>query len=378
MSDSEESVMDYLKYWTPVLVVALAYLGFYLGGYWVWMGWASFPALALLDSLAPRDMRVRKIGNRTLANIPIWLCCVGPVCLYFAFAWRISVEPLTPVQLFGGILSVAWMGVIPLVPAAHELYHMRGFLPRTVGRYGHLCILDCTRDIGHVVGHHIDVATTEDGDTAARGTNLYRFTWLAFLESTHYAMTMEARALRKKGLSPWNIRHRVYRALLALALFHAVIFLIGGWKANLCALAGQVIARFWVESFNYFQHYGVIRLKGAPIGRRHLWNHLGWFSRTMGFEITNHADHHLNSFQPYYTLVPHKEAIVMPSVFVCFLSAMIPPVWHNAIIKPALKRWDAEFATPEERTLGARQNVAAGWPDWQNERGMGQAATVGT
>src|SRR3546814_13868580 len=53
----------------------------------------------------------------------------------------------------------------------------------------------------------------------------------------------------------------------------------------------------------------------------------------------------------------------MPSVFVCFFSALIPPLWHNAVIKPALKRWDNELATPEERELARAQNRAAGWPD---------------
>ncbi len=372
-------MLDYLKYWVAVFVLGVAYAGFFMGGDWVWLGIATFPTLAVLDTVVGRDYSVRKMSNATLANIPIWICAVGPVCLYFAFAWRLSVEELTPWQVFGGVLSVGWMGVIPLVPAAHELYHMRGALPRTVGRYSHLCILDCTRDIGHVVGHHIDVGTVDDGDTAARGTNLYLFTANAVLESTRYAMNMEGNALKKKGLSPWNIRHRAYRALLALALFHVVLFLIGGWQANLFGLCGQLVARFWVESFNYFQHYGIVRAKGAPIGRRHLWNHLGWFSRTVAFEITNHADHHLNSYQVYYKLVPHKEAIPMPSVFVCFLSALIPPLWHEVIIKPALKRWDLEFATAEERQMAARANEKAGWPDWQREPGVqvGNAATVG-
>ena len=233
--------MDYLKYWIPVLVVALAYYGFYAGGDLVWIGIISFPVLAVLDTVAGRDYSTRKMSNATLANIPIWLCAVGPVCLYFMAAWRIGQGDLTTAQLIGGGLSLAWMGVIPLVPAAHELYHMRGFLPRTVGRYSHLCILDCTRDIGHVVGHHIDVATPDDGDTAARGTNLYSFTWNAFLESTAYAMKMEGNALKKKGLSPFHISHRVYRALLALAVFHAIIFLIGGPLANLVADRKSVV-----------------------------------------------------------------------------------------------------------------------------------------
>jgi len=66
-------------------------------------------------------------------------------------------------------------------------------------------------------------------------------------------------------------------------------------------------------------------------------------------------------------------------VFICFLSALIPPLWHEVIIKPALRRWDLEFATSEERALAAKQNQAAGWPDWQNEPGVdvGKATTVG-
>ena len=101
--------MDYLKYWTPVVVVGLAAAGLIAGGDWVWTGIVTFPVLALLDSIFPRDYSVRKMTNRTLANLPIWLCCVGPVLLYPLFAWRISVEDLTGWQTFGGIMSVAWM-----------------------------------------------------------------------------------------------------------------------------------------------------------------------------------------------------------------------------------------------------------------------------
>lgn len=371
--------MDYLKYWTPVAVLGCSIAGLIAGGDWVWVGIASFPVLAILDTLVGADLSQRRMSNPALANLPIWICSVGPLAQYGVLAWAVATHDLTGLQMLGAVLSVAWMGVVPLVPASHELYHMRGALPRLVGHYVQLCYLDCTRDIGHVINHHIDVATVEDGDTAKRGTSLYAFTAHSLIDSTLFAQRMEGRALEKRGYSAWNIRHRGYRALLALAIFHTVMFLIGGWLAVGLALAAQCVARLWVESFNYFQHYGLIRLKGAPIGRRHVWNHLGWFSRTVAFEITNHADHHLNSYQVYYKLAPHKEAIPMPSVFVCFLAALIPPLWHEMIIKPALKRWDLEFATAEERALAAQQNAQAGWPDWQREPGSapGKAATVG-
>jgi len=371
--------MDYLKYWTPVGVLAASIAGLIVGGDWVWTGIATFPILAILDTLVGADYSQRRMSNGFLANLPIWICSIGPLAQYFVLAWAVATQDLSGWQMFGAVLGVAWMGVVPLVPASHELYHMRGAMPRFIGHYVQLCYLDCTRDIGHVINHHIDVATEEDGDTARRGLDLYTFTWRSLVHSTVFAQKMEGRALTKRGLSPWNIRHRGYRALLALAVFHAALFAIGGWVAVGLGFAAQLVARLWVESFNYFQHYGLIRVKGAPIGRRHVWNHLGWFSRTVAFEITNHADHHLNSYQVFHKLVPHREGILMPSVFACFLAALVPPVWHNLIIKPALKRWDLEFANPEERNRAARQNREAGWPDWQNEPGaeVGRAATVG-
>jgi len=107
-----------------------------------------------------------------------------------------------------------------------------------------------------------------------------------------------------------------------------------------------------------------VRVEGKPVARRHLWNHLGLLTRAVAFEITNHADHHLDSYIPYYKLKPDLTAIRMPNVFLCFLCALVPPVWHELIIKRALQQWDSRFASEEERELARAQNRAAGWPDW--------------
>jgi alkane 1-monooxygenase/p-cymene monooxygenase len=279
-------------------------------------------------------------------------------------AWHVGHSALNGWQTAGAVLSCAWLSVLPFVPASHELYHQRGALARFVGRYAQVCYLDCTREIAHVVGHHIDVATAADGDTAARGASLYSFAPGAIVRSTLEACQTESRALEKRGYGRWSIRHRIWKAILAQLVFQSILCAIGGLMAVGLALTAMVIARGWIETFNYFQHYGLARVPGAPINRRHVWNHLSPLSRIMTFEITNHADHHLNSFAPYYALVPDQTAIPMPSVFVCFFAAVIPPVWFSMIIKPALKRWDLEFASPEERVLAAEQNRRAGWPDW--------------
>ncbi len=357
--------MDYGRYYLGVLLQLAVIASFLVGGAWVLLGIASLPLFCLIDSVLPNDFATRNMRNKGLADVPAWLCALlGPV-IYLAAAVWVARNPGAPGWQFAGVIaSSAWLSVIPLVPATHELYHQRGKLRRFVGRYAQVCYLDCTREIAHVVGHHIHVATTQDGDTAPRGTSLYAFTPRAVMISTRDCMRSESDNLEKMGKHRWGLGHRLWKAILAQLIFQSIIFAIGGWTAVGVALAGMVGARFWVESFNYFQHYGLIRLDGAPIARRHVWNHFKPLSRILGFEITNHADHHTNSYAAYHELKPDLQWIPMPSVFVCFFSALIPPLWHEKVIKPALKRWDNEMASPEELVLAREQNRKAGWPDW--------------
>ena len=357
--------MDYGRYYLGFLLQVAVIASFVMGGAWVWLGVATLPLFGLIDSFLPNDFAPRRMGNKVLADVPVWLCSLtGPVIYLVAALWVARNPEASGWEMAGVILSCAWLSVIPLVPATHELYHQRGKLRRFVGRYAQVCYLDATREIAHVVGHHIHVATTKDGDTAPRGTSLYAFTPRAVIVSTRESWRSESDNLEKLGHARFGIHHRVWKALLAQVLFQSAIFAIGGWIAVAVALGGMIVARFWVESFNYFQHYGLIRIDGAPIGRRHVWNHFKPLSRTLGFEITNHADHHTNSFAAYHELKPDIQWIPMPSVFVCFFSALVPPLWHNRVIKPALRRWDNEMATPEERAIAREQNRRAGWPDW--------------
>jgi hypothetical protein len=357
--------MDYGRYYLGVLLQVAVIASFVIGGPWVWFGIASLPVFGLIDSILPNDFASRKMNLPGLADIPVWLCSIlGPV-IYLAAAYWVSRNPhASGWETAGVILSCAWLSVIPLVPATHELYHQRGKIRRFVGRYCQICYLDATREIAHVVGHHIHVATEFDGDTAKRGTSLYAFTPRAVVHSTLEAWRSESDNLEKMNQPRWGIGHRLWKAILAQLIFQSIVFAIGGWAAVAVAVAGMVGARFWVESFNYFQHYGLIRINGGQIGRRHVWNHFKPLSRILGFEITNHADHHTNSFAAYYELQPDRQWVPMPSVFVCFFSALIPPLWHRLVIMPALKRWDNELATPEERAIAREQNRAAGWPDW--------------
>ncbi|MGQ0618936.1 MAG: alkane 1-monooxygenase [Panacagrimonas sp.] len=372
--------MDYLKYYAATITLGIGLAGFMLGGDWVWLGFALFPVITFIDYVFPRDYSVRKMDSFLWASIPVWLAGLGPIVLFLAFAWRMGVEDLTTWQLVGGVLSTAWLALVPGIASQHEMFHSRHQLTRTIGRYAQFTLFDGMRDIEHVVYHHLDVSTPEDLSTAPRGMSIYKFTPIAVWGTISYALRAESEMLKRRGLSGWNWQHRVWKIVAIQIVFQSIVYMMAGWVGVLCVVSAMFIAKAWTESFSYFQHYGQTRVPGTPIGKRHVWNHLGFATRVLGFELTNHADHHLNPYAPYYKLVPHKENIEMPSVFVCFLAALIPPVWEHFIIKPALKRWDMEFATPGERKLAREQNLAAGWDDWFAEEPTWPqgVATLGT
>ena len=370
---------DYLKFWLiPNGIVAAGMIGFVLGGDWVWLGIATFPILAFIDSFLPRNMKPRRMPNAFLATAPVWLAAIGSLAIYFVAAWRISVSELPALQIVGSIASLMWISVVPGGPAAHELWHRRHKPSRMLGQVTQICMFDGIRDIGHIVGHHIDVCTPADGDTAPRGQTLYWFALHELFVSFSIGLRLEQRALNKRGLSFWNWRNRTWSWLSVQLIFQGLIFLVGGWAGVALTVTGMLAARLWIESFNYFQHYGLIRVPGGKIGNRHVWNHMSELSRIVSFEITNHAGHHQDSYTPYERLAPHHDAIPMPSLFTCFFVALIPPLWHRRIIMPALKRWDLEYATSEERELARELNRRAGWPVRVGEAwDPGGAHTVG-
>jgi p-cymene monooxygenase len=356
--------MDYVKYYAGVGISAVGLAGFILGGDWLWLGFATFPLVTLLDVALPRDLSMRKITSPFWANVPVYLAALAPIVIFTAFAWRLSNGSLTGWQIAGGVVSAGWLALVPGIAAQHELFHSRGRLSRMVGRYAQFTLLDGMRDVEHVVYHHIDVSTPLDISTAPRGTSIYAYTPKTVYEVIRVSLKAECDALQKRGFGRWNLRHRLWKIMAIQIVFQSLMFALGGWRAVACTLAAMTMARVWVEMFSYFQHYGQTRVPGTAIGKRHVWNHLGMVTRLVGFELTNHTDHHLDPYAPFYKLRPHREAIPMPSIFICFLAALVPPLWDNLIIKPALRRWDLEFATPAERAVARQQNLHAGWEDW--------------
>lgn len=362
--------MDYARYYLGSLFMVAGVAGFALGGGWVWLGASTFAVAVALDllSLEP-DYSARVIRYPALAEIPVYLHPALLTALVVSAALRLRADamshaPLSVAHLGGVVATLGWLGVLPNIPATHELIHRQGRVPRLLGFWCALVIADPLRRLAHLRGHHTKLGLTEDSDTARRGESIYAFMLRAAVGGTLEAFRSEQQRLAKSGRRVWSYQSDVTWSLLFTALLFAALAHFAGSVAALTIAAGFVVSRFLLESFNYLQHYGLVRVPGERYDRRHTWSHLTPVVRAAALEITNHAHHHMAPTVPFYALIPDRDAPQMPSALLCFLSALVPPLWVRWIAMPRLKDWDTRFATDEERVLAARANQDARWPAW--------------
>lgn len=376
-------MFDTLRYYLVPATTLCGVLGFVLGGHAVWLGIMTFPVLLLLDIALPRDLAPRRDTSPLLADMALYLHVLFIICLYAAFvqsvasgATRLSGHGAAS-NIIGSLLTLAWLSAVPNLPVAHELMHRRHWLPRRLAQLASAFYADPNRDISHVLTHHLHLDTPRDSDTPYRGEPLYRFVWRATRGSYADAFHCEAANLRRSGRSQWNWRNRLWQQLGLMALLPALCLFFAGPIAALVCLGSMFIAKTLVEAFNYFQHYGLVRVEGSPVQLHHAWNHLGAVVRPLGVEITNHIHHHLDSYRRFYDLPPEANAPQMPSLFLCFLLGLFPPLWRSLVAMPRLRDWDHRFATPAERKLAMAANQRAGWPLWLDEKSVQSTEAAG-
>ncbi|MEZ4307010.1 MAG: fatty acid desaturase [Polyangiaceae bacterium] len=306
--------MDYLRYYLATALMVAGITGFVLGGGWVWLGASTFLFAVLLDltALAP-DYRARSVRHTALVQVPLYLHAPLLVGLYSMAAVRVHADqaggaPLEPSRLAGVVATLAWLSVVPNVPVVHELLHRRGRVDRFLAFVMSAAIGDPVRRLAHLRGHHALLGLPDDSDTARRGESIYAFAVRATLTATRDSFVSERQRMAKKGLSVWSWRSDVVRSYSMMIGLLAVVGVLAGPVAAAVIAAGCGLSRLLLETFNYLQHYGLVRVAGTPYDRRHTWSHLSPVVRALTFEITNHAHHHMRPLEPFHALVPDPKA----------------------------------------------------------------------
>ena len=126
-----------------------------------------------------------------------------------------------------------------------------------------------------------------------------------------------------------------------------------GGSISLVVYFGSVIwAKILLETVNYLEHYGLVRVPGTAIAPRHSWNSNHRISSYLLFNLTRHSAHHEKGTFPFWKLKPYENAPMLPYGYLTmvYFILLIPWVYRRIMIRE-LKDWDERFASREELEL---------------------------
>ena len=257
------------------------------------------------------------------------------------------------VSIFGKvsfvILSSLFIGIMGTVPA-HELTHRKhNRFDMFIGNWLLAFSWDCAFAIEHVYGHHKNIGLLNDPATAKRGEGLYGFIMRATVKEQIDAWRIEISRLKRQNISLFSLHNRMLTGYARSLLITGLIYLLSQFLGLVIFLLISFISKFLLESINYIEHYGLIRVPGQPVRPAHSWNSNHYLSSIYLCNVTRHSAHHEKSNLKYWELQPYQNAPKTPFGYlsVLYLTIFFPYIYRR-LMEKKLRDWDLNFANSEE------------------------------
>jgi alkane 1-monooxygenase len=246
------------------------------------------------------------------------------------------------------------------INVAHELVH-RLQSPRDliIGRWLLAFASDTAFAIEHVHGHHRTVGTPADPATARRGESLYAFILRSGVGTITNTVRREATRLTNLRQPVWSWRNRALRGQLMSLVIAAVYFYAAGVTGLIAFLVISLIGIAYLETVNYIEHYGLVRVPGRPVEARHSWDSYRAVSNLLLYNLPRHSDHHTNAHKPFWDLAARSDAPLLPYGYQIMMALAFFPRRFFRLMEPHLRTWDENMANAEERAIAAGSASAA-------------------
>lgn len=369
-------MLKYLRYFGTHFLIAATTIGLVFGGAWCWLGLGvGFGFWVGGDAVSPATTSPRPYyGYPRILDAALYSLFVPLVIMALTFAWTLSnqdwfgfgawIQQLSGIDVvaaraenslidvLGACLSFGLAMAMGGILTAHELGHRTNDrCAMWVARWMLGMAFNASLEVAHVFGHHRDVGTPADPATARRGESIYHFYIRSTVGQFFQAWRIERERLEMLGHSPITLKNKVIAGSLRAGLVGALFYLAGGLYALGAFLVASVWNKFLLESLNYLEHYGLVRVPGEPIMPRHAWDSLSRFSHAALFELPSHADHHSRVGSKYPELRALPNAPLLPFGYLAGLPIVwIPPLWRR-LMKDGLAEWDRNKASSAERSL---------------------------
>lgn len=272
------------------------------------------------------------------------------VPIVFGLLWmvlsKVQSEVYATHELVGLALSSGILLATNGINVAHELGHRAPYAERFLSKLLYVPCLYMHFYIEHNFGHHLHVATPEDGATARYNQTVYGFWITSVTKQYSSAWRLQRQLLQRQGLSFFSVKNDMLWYHLIQPAYLLAVGLIFSWEVmGFAALIG-VIAFLFLESINYIEHYGLRRAK-TESGRYervqpyHSWNSNFNIGRITLYELTRHSDHHFKAAKKYQVLNSHEESPTLPLGYpASILLSLVPPLWFrvmNPLVPESMK-----------------------------------------
>lgn len=338
--------MKDLKYLAAYSIPIVAFLGIFFRGYMVWatciFAFGLIPILELvfsvntdnLDSENAKSLLKKKLFDWLLyLNLPLVFGIIGFAVYTFKSFDLLVYEKIGLILTTGIVLGVNGINV------AHELGHRQTTNERFLGKALLLPSFYMHFYIEHNFGHHLNAATPEDPATAKYNQSVYSF-WLSSTVRQYFnAWKIQMSLLKNNKQRFLSINNdMLWYSVLELSYLLTIGWFLG-LEAMIFVLFSGIVGFLLLETVNYIEHYGLLRLKTKSgryerVKEIHSWNSNHIIGRIVLYELTRHSDHHYKSSKKYQVLDCHDESPQMPYGYpTSMLLAMIPPVWFKIMNK---------------------------------------------
>ena len=350
-----EAMRD-LKYLFAYTVPAATWVSFSSTGIWTYAAvFYAFIVIPLMDvvagetttNLSDDDASYKKtkwiFDFMLYANVPI---------VFGLLAWglnQVQTHSFEAYEMVGLALSGGILLATNGINVAHELGHRKPFFERFLSKVLYIPCLYMHFYIEHNFGHHLNVATPEDGATARYRQTVYSFWITSVTKQYRSAWHLQRQLLERQGLGFFSVKNDMLWYHVIQPLYLVGVAVLFSWEVMLFAAATGVIAFLFLESINYIEHYGLRRFKTAGgryerVQPYHSWNSNFNIGRITLYELTRHSDHHYKSTKKYQTLNSHEESPTLPFGYpTSILLSLVPPLWFHVMNPLVPERMKSEL-----------------------------------
>lgn len=338
--------MKDLKYLAAFSIPLVAFLSVYLKGYWSFatpiFAFILLPVLELILNTDNYNQTEEEVENNLKKRIFDWLLYLNLPIVFGILIYgliEVTSTSLATFEFVGLIFSVGIVLGVNGINVAHELGHRQASKERFLGKALLLPSHYMHFYIEHNFGHHLHAATKEDPATARYNQTVYSFWFTSTIRQYFNAWVIQKRLLKNYKLPFFSLYNDMLWYVVFQILYLLVVFLSFGLTGLAFAFLAGIVGFLLLETVNYIEHYGLLRLKTKSgryerVREVHSWNSNHVIGRIVLYELTRHSDHHFKSSKKYQVLECHDDSPQMPFGYpTSMVMSLLPPLWFSVMNK---------------------------------------------